>query len=595
MVDLGTAETVPSLQDFSLIKTYVDKFQSDYSLQTSSIAFSYFSLDHILSLQIDEIEDSITDTFYLLSKSHDSGHDRGIDAVYLDTSRTPNVVHIFNFKYTENFQKARGFFPSSEIDKILIFIHSIMQQDESLRENINPSLFSKVQEIWNLFQSQNPEFIIHICGNFYHAFEETEKRRFEREISKYTHFTIQYNIITDLVAKLLQKERQITNGRIKAIDRNLFEKSSGDIRALIVEIDARDLIRILLDDEETRDTVDLSDYSILKRFELLENAFEDNVRIYLKQRTRINQNIKATALSDDNHRFFFYNNGITLTCDLFSYPRGQRAPIIELKNIQVVNGGQTIHALYEAFQENHERFDNIEVLCRIYQTSNRELSISISEYTNSQNPVTSRDIRSNDYVQKKLEKELLAKGFYYERKKRQFQEQSKDKRIDAERAGQALMAFFTKLPAEAKDNKRSIFAEKYEDVFNDLVSADGVLLALFLLDEVEKKKIVARNGIINNLSLFETESFILHSSYYILYLLRVIADLQKIPLILTYKEKTIAYYAEALELIRESIRQEKEQLTKRKETYNHRVFFKGTKPKKYLDDLLEKWPDWREK
>jgi hypothetical protein len=71
----------PSLQDFSLIRTYVDKFRSDNSLQTASLGFSFFILDLILNLQTDEIEDSLTDSFYLQSKSRDSGHDRGIDAI----------------------------------------------------------------------------------------------------------------------------------------------------------------------------------------------------------------------------------------------------------------------------------------------------------------------------------------------------------------------------------------------------------------------------------------------------------------------------------------------------------------------------------
>src|SRR5215813_9016392 len=188
-----------SLQDFSLIRSYVNKAKEDNNLATASLGFSFFILDLVLSLQPDEIEDSLTDSFYLQSQSRDSGHDRGIDALYIDRSETPNVVHIFNFKLTEVFENTSNFFPASEIDKILGFLATIMQQDTSLREHVNPVLFSKAQEIWNLFQSQNPKFIVHICANYYFPFEENEKKRFERELQKYSSITAEYHLMPDLV------------------------------------------------------------------------------------------------------------------------------------------------------------------------------------------------------------------------------------------------------------------------------------------------------------------------------------------------------------------------------------------------------------
>lgn len=577
----------PSLQDFSIIRTYTTKFRLDNSLETSSLGFSFFMLDLILNLQTDEIEESLTDSFYLRSQSRASGHNRGVDALYIDNSESPSTIHLFNIKYTEDFKKTTNHFPSGEIDKILGFLSSLMQQEEALKDHVNPVLFSKIQEVWDIFQSQSPKFKIHICANFYKPFEESEKKRFERELSKYASVTAEYHLMPELVKRLTQRDRQVVNGRVKAIDRNLFEKSGGDIRALVVELDARDLIRLLIDDEELRDKVDIEDYSLLKGHELLEDAFEDNVRVYIKQRSRINKNIKSTALGEESHRFFYYNNGITLTCGRFDYPRQQRGPIIVIKNIQVVNGGQTIHALFDAFQEDPERFDGIEILCRIYETANEKLSTSIAEYTNSQNPVKSRDVRSNDYVQKKLERELLAKDYYYERKKAQYQDKPRSRRIDAEKAGQVLMAFFNEMPAEAKDNKRLIFAEKYEEIFNDSVTADNVLLSLFLFEEIERERKKVWAEIATNSELWEEESFIAHSSYYVLYLLRKLSELTGIDVELESRDQIFHLYPVAISFIRAAIEMEKVHFQRRKESYNHRVFFKGNRPKKHLDSILE--------
>jgi hypothetical protein len=189
------------------------------------------------------------------------------------------------------------------------------------------------------------------------------------------------------------------------------------------------------------------------KFNILEDAFEDNVRVYLKQRSKINRNIKETALSEESHRFFYFNNGITITCLHFNYPKKVRAPIIEIEHLQIVNGGQTIHALFDAFKEDPSQFEDIDILCRIYETRNEELSSDIAECTNSQNPVKSRDIRSNDYTQKKLEKELETYGYFYERKKGKYLGVPKDKRMQKKLA-KLFWHFITKCQQRRKTRKQ---------------------------------------------------------------------------------------------------------------------------------------------
>ncbi len=57
--------------------------------------------------------------------------------------------------------------------------------------------------------------------------------------------------------------------------------------------------------------------------------FQENARIYLTQKNKINKRIFDSALADSNAEFWYLNNGITLTCDHFEYPPGTRAPILE--------------------------------------------------------------------------------------------------------------------------------------------------------------------------------------------------------------------------------------------------------------------------
>ncbi|MBC5991929.1 AIPR family protein [Pontibacter cellulosilyticus] len=580
-------ESKPSIQDFSVINTHVEKHVKDYDLKDNSNGFYFLALSLLFDLQDDEIKDSITDSHFISVTNKGKGKDRGIDAIYIDESSDKGRadIHIFNFKYAGTFDKTKSNFPSSEIDKIVGFINDLLSQDEALEETVNPILFSKVEEIWQLFQRQNPNFHIHLCSNHYIGLEQQEKKRFENAINLHSNFTIYEHKMQDFVNKLTKKGKLVINAKLRAVNKNFFEKSDGDIRALIVNVDVRDLLRIVLDNEEIRSKADLEDYNDLKNYPIQEDAFEDNVRVYLKQRSKINRNIKQTALSDERHRLFYFNNGITITCDNFYYQKSQRSPIIEIENIQVVNGSQTIHALYDAFESEPDNFDDLDILCRIYQTNNTELSTKIAEYTNSQNPVNSRDIRSIDYVQQKLEQELKALGYFYERKKNQYYDQPKNNRLDSEKAGQVLMAFYNKMPSEAKNQKKIIFAEKYDDVFNDDINAEKLLIPYKLFERIEKIKAEKKETLIEGIDEFEKSSYISYSSYWVLYFIGELSRLKEIDFKLKNLESIWNLSTKAYELIEDLIRQEREFLKGRNETYSHSQFFKYGKPKKYFEDL----------
>ena len=147
-----------------------------------------------------------------------------------------------------------------------------------------------------------------------------------------------------------------------------------------------------------------------------------------------------------NVEFWYLNNGITMTCDSFSYQPGVRAPVVALQNIQIVNGGQTSHALFEAYTEQPDRVKDVLILARIYETRAQDITSDIAEATNSQTPINTRDLHSNDDVQLKLDESFRDIGKYYERKAKQHQGKQRSKRIDAMSAGQAFLAYFLGCP-----------------------------------------------------------------------------------------------------------------------------------------------------
>jgi len=85
---------------------------------------------------------------------------------------------------------------------------------------------------------------------------------------------------------------------------------------------------------------------------------------------------------------------------------------------------------------------------------------------------------------------------------------------------------------------------------------------------------------------FEEASFVLYSSYYILYTISKLA--QKRHILFKYEniDRIWPLYSEALSLVKAITKQERNAATARREKFNEAVFFKTNKPKKLLDQNL---------
>lgn len=544
--------------------------------------FMIFGLMQILDITEDDAIDAITDTSFLSAIKGSTGHDRGIDAVFIDEDDGP-TVHLFNFKYTNKLEKLDSNFPSDETDKIVSFLAKVLSKETTLKQEVNQALFAKIEDIWSLFDSTSPAFIIHLYTNQFKGLTGEEERRFSSDLSRFSDVSHHQVLGYQIIERIAKRGKRHLAAKTKLIDKGYFEKSDGDVRALIANIDARDVIRIVLDDEATRQRADWETLD-LGAYEILEDAFDENVRVYLKKSSKINKAIKETATSKEAFRFFYYNNGITITCSEFKYPKTVRSPILELKDFQIVNGCQTIHALHEALKENPECLNETDLLVRIYETKNEELIGSISEFTNSQNPVASRDLRSNDFTQRKYEADLKNTfQFFYERKKGMFSDRPKQQIIDAEKAAQAVMAFILGKPAEAKDEKRRIFSDKYDEIFSDGLTTEHLLVSYLIYKEIESKKLATRREINDQPDQYTDRVFVLHATYFILYAIGSIAERMRIDINYGNIRKLKALYDDALDVVGKAAEQEKKEEGVK---YQHRMFFKSGKAKSKVDNFL---------
>ena len=124
---------------------------------------------------------------------------------------------------------------------------------------------------------------------------------------------------------------------------------------------------------------------------------EQNVRVFLQTRGKVNKGIKVT-LENEPSMFFAYNNGITATAeevDIFN--DGGKLILRHLRNFQIVNGGQTTASIHVA-KRNKVDVSSTFVqmkLSVIDPECATQLVPKISEFANSQNRVNAADFFSN--------------------------------------------------------------------------------------------------------------------------------------------------------------------------------------------------------
>lgn len=547
---------MPSLLDWNAldnkVRSYIGQYDDCVSLQT---AFNHVVLEYVLSLDPEEIEDSITD----------GSHDRGIDAVYVDEREGRNTIHLFQFKHASTFVKAKRNFPSNEIDKLLSFCSEVLDENMNLKKTCNSLLWGKVQEIWDALKRPNPIFELHFASNML-GLVPTERQRIEDALSKYRSFHVNEHTLETVVALFVELKQPKIDAQLKIVDTNYFERTDGNIRGLIVTLEADQIIDLIRDPESP---------SCVRA-----SVFNDNVRVYLTRKNQINRKIIGSALSDENAEFWYLNNGITMTCDSFSYQAGQRAPLVMLKNVQIVNGGQTSHALFEAKKEAPDRVRKVLVLTRIYETKTKEISSRIAESTNSQTPINTRDLRSNDDVQKKLEESFRDLGLYYERKAKQHSDQTKSQRIDALSAGQAFLAYHLGMPEIAKKERSRVFSDLYDEVFNDTITPTKLLVPLRVLAEIEKAKRDVQKKIRREERIEPRMLFIVDGAYHVLFTVSALCEHNAVDPLDETRAK--GYVGGAIALVAALVQKE----IKADAAFTFNRFFKDTKTKVKIEAAI---------
>jgi len=238
-------------------------------------------------------------------------------------------------------------------------------------------------------------------------------------------------------------------------------------------------------------------------FELFERykhkLFFKNVRNPLNLST-VNDNMKAT-LEKEKENFWYYNNGITaITNGIIDNRINYTADSIKLDGFQIINGAQTVHAVYEVYRKapdaERDRLNRVIVLTlRLITTTSDETVTKITKFTNSHNPLEDRDFRVNDEVQVRLQEASFDTLYWYERRRGEFTNMPKDVTILSNKDGAVCYYYFTLYSAgkigsfspdkleysflSFKEDKKGF----YEEIFDEAITFKE-LLAAYLLTKI---------------------------------------------------------------------------------------------------------------
>ena len=432
-----------------LIETYPDIFSASSDINwKKSAAFVLLSMALCLDM------DTLSASEYMT----DGGNDAGVDGIYIgDIEDGEFQVIIFQGKYKVKNLSGNWNFPETGVKTAINSLQTLFDPRRSveLNERVKPY----IEDVRSLIKDGYiPSVRVVLCNNG-SKWNDTadgwiaDAYRSYGDKVEFVHFN------HDDIIQIMQKGHIIDtrlqlNGQSTVEDMNFM-------RVMIGRISVSEI------------------HSLFSQHG--EKLLQKNIRRYLGLHTnRVNSAIHESLKNPDSAKnFYFYNNGITVICDKFDYNAFEKSDhIVNIKNMQIINGGQTCKTIYETLKESPAAGSSSYVMIRIYQMSERDETFirDVTYATNSQNPVDLRDLHSNDENQKKLETGIEQLGYKYRRYREEGLAGSGT--ITSSTVAESVLAIWKNSPHQAKFRRTEHFGKLYDKIFNDLNAAQAVLAVL---------------------------------------------------------------------------------------------------------------------
>lgn len=467
------------IKDYDLIEKMSLKYAKNINIKEKNISdkdiarlgFYYLGLELVIGFQdINEISNKIIDSSFQAKVNGINNKDYGIDAVHIN--REKNIVSLFSFKY-RNSLKNGSTKPPAELTSTSGFLN-LLKQKGNIKKINNDEITTKIiQEIKDWQRNElDIKFELYMVSNDNADFDQ-EDAQVQAFQSNYSWLDIKNLNLSDIIDRVsLKPEKnyaEITLSTKELLQHNMDYTTAN---SYVAKVKLTDLIKITSQDENLRTQNKINDEETIENQKIDLNVLFDNVRGYLGE-TQYNEKI-ITTLKQEPEKFFLFNNGLTITAEDINVKSINMDDDYKicLKNYQIVNGGQTLRSVYAFKENNNNLIKNLVkgfVLIRFFETKTEESLVNkVSEYTNSQNAISGRDLKSVDKLQLDIEKRFKVEGINYIRKINKVDSFDNDSNynISMEKLGQLLLASKGH-PEKSSNSKKRIFEDYYSHLFND--------------------------------------------------------------------------------------------------------------------------------
>ncbi len=450
---MSLAAQIIDQQVSGIIEKHADAFANELRLgqdeqKKRSAAFLFLVARTAFNLAEEETFDGIVD----------GGNDFGVDALYFDPPDDSELhITLIQGKYRKDLSRDAAF-PENEIVKIIDAIGALF--DPAKPVMVNSRLNQRVEEIRSFVKEGALPRVTAVAANNGVRWQPGAQQRIDNAAKDFGQQVEWRHIGAEELLALLQA-RQPISAELKLTGQATVETFDFR-RVLIGRMSVAELARLTTEHDN--------------------HLFERNIRRYLGLAgNRVNEAVAAT-LRDPNQRsnFYFYNNGITITCSQFRHNALQKDNwIVHLSDLQIVNGGQTARTVQQMSKEIGPDIGEAEVLVRIYELQQNDSRVveAITFATNSQNPVDLRDLKANDPLQEALGQSIAGLGYTY-RAKREDRAVLPNEFTSAVIA-EAVLAIWRQRPHQARFRSREHFGTLYNKIFTkDLNGAQAIIAAL---------------------------------------------------------------------------------------------------------------------
>ena len=454
------------------------------------------------SLVMDYSEDGFFENFVITDKSISGRSELQIDAYALIETESSKVkqLHIFQYKLYANDSKSAS---PVELLNFATFVNNNFVHPEFLEKPSDNEVVAEIKTKCDEFlKGRRDRRIIvycHYINNATGIYRNNEKEinnvlaRFNAD-RQLLGFSIQVYGVKEILELVREGKIQVGSESLELVNEGMYSYR--------------------LEDNSKRESLGLPKKVIVgmcnvNEFIRLQNKYHhnqlyaENIRLYLGDRGTVNKDIIATITSSESLWFPYMNNGISIICDSLAIGNTNAAKHVQtftLENMQIINGCQTVNALYSAkYGENtRDNFRPANVMVRIYEInpSQTDFKMNIIKATNNQNSVKSYSLMANDPIQIRIAEVLRKFNIIYDRKGEGKNIQGNQmiiSMVNVALAYRAVYLFMARSLRSGLGKSRVFQKTEYDKIFNGNLLEEGNEKQL---DELCFKFIIA-NGILD--------------------------------------------------------------------------------------------------